>query len=278
VVIALTAEGKARLQADVQRQAPAEYVKPGKKEGEPSAAELEHQAEASAEHAKQNDKQAGKAQQHPPRDTRTLSLDEQRYLLELQTRDSEVRAHEGAHQAAGGGLTGGASFSFTTGPDGRQYAVGGEVSIDMSGGSSPDQTIALAQRIRAAAMAPADPSGADRAVAAAASQMQAEAFRAKAAMAAQKAAERNEPPPEVKSGGPKPAEAAAAARTDGESSQVAPSSQPNPAEAAARLSESRESAEPSEAPRPDWDLAPQGGHGHLKTDCGFCVRAVASYG
>ncbi len=108
-----------------------------------------------------------------------LSEEQQQMVRELQKRDREVRSHEAAHQAAGGGLAGGASFSFQTGPDGRQYAIGGEVPIDVSGGRTPEETIAKAQRIRSAALAPADPSPQDRAVAAMASQMEAQARREK---------------------------------------------------------------------------------------------------
>jgi len=53
--------------------------------------------------------------------------------------------------------------------------VAGEVGIDTSKGRTPEETLARAQQIRAAALAPADPSGQDRAVAAAASQMAADA-------------------------------------------------------------------------------------------------------
>lgn len=97
-------------------------------------------------------------------------------VAKLQALDKAVRAHEQAHMAAGGGLVrGGASFSYERGPDGQSYAVGGEVSIDTSPGSTPADTIAKAQQIQAAALAPADPSSQDRAVAAAAAQMEARA-------------------------------------------------------------------------------------------------------
>lgn len=93
------------------------------------------------------------------------SREKQRVLQALQTRDREVRAHEAAHLSAAVNLaTGGASFSYQTGPDGRQYAVGGEVSIDTSPGSSPDETIRKAQAIRRAATAPAQPSSQDQQV------------------------------------------------------------------------------------------------------------------
>lgn len=95
-----------------------------------------------------------------------LSADQQKQVQELQARDREVRAHEAAHQAAGGGLTGQASFTFQTGPDGRQYAVGGEVSISTGRGSTPGDTISKMQRVISAALAPASPSAPDQAVAA----------------------------------------------------------------------------------------------------------------
>lgn len=95
-------------------------------------------------------------------------------VLKLQARDREVRAHEQAHLAAAGRFaTSGPSFTFQTGPDGRRYAVGGEVGIDTSPvPDDPEATIAKAQQIRAAALAPAQPSSQDLAVAAKASSME----------------------------------------------------------------------------------------------------------
>lgn len=101
-----------------------------------------------------------------------LSEDEERLVKELQARDAEVRAHEAAHQAAGGGLTGAASYTYQQGPDGKMYAIGGEVSISMSTGSTPQETIANARKIAAAAMAPGDPSPQDYSVAASARVME----------------------------------------------------------------------------------------------------------
>ena len=100
----------------------------------------------------------------------------QREIERLSARDKEVRAHEQAHMAAGAGLvTRGANYTYVMGPDGRRYATGGEVGIDTSPGQTPQETIAKAQRIRAAAMAPAQPSGQDMQVAAQATQMQMQA-------------------------------------------------------------------------------------------------------
>lgn len=100
-----------------------------------------------------------------------LSREAQALVNQLQATDRKVRAHELAHLAASGGLaTSAPSYTYQRGPDGVSYAVGGEVSIDTSGGRTPEETLAKAEQVIAAALAPADPSGADQAVAAAASQ------------------------------------------------------------------------------------------------------------
>lgn len=102
-----------------------------------------------------------------------LSEDEQQEVEELKRRDQEVRTHEHAHVAAGGQhVRGGISYEYQVGPDGKRYAVGGEVSIDTSAENSPEDTIRKAQTIRQAALAPAEPSGQDRRAAAAAAQME----------------------------------------------------------------------------------------------------------
>ncbi|MBS1198772.1 MAG: hypothetical protein H6R18_2557 [Proteobacteria bacterium] len=107
-----------------------------------------------------------------------LSVDEQRQLDQLVATDRKVRSHEMAHVSAGGELVkGGASFDYQTGPDGKRYAVGGEVSIDTSKGRTPEETIPKAQKIRAAALAPADPSPQDNRVAALATQMEMQAYQ-----------------------------------------------------------------------------------------------------
>ena len=95
----------------------------------------------------------------------------------LKQREGEVRRHEQAHISAGGPyVQGGAKYSYQQGPDGRQYIAGGEVSIDVSPVSgNPAATIEKMQTVRKAAMAPADPSPQDRAVAAKASQMETQA-------------------------------------------------------------------------------------------------------
>jgi hypothetical protein len=106
-----------------------------------------------------------------------INLAEKRVIEELRARDAEVRAHEHAHLAAAGGVaTSGPKYIYMRGPDGRLYAVGGEVSIDASPvPGDPEQTIKKAQKIRRAALSPANPSGQDLRVAAAASRMEQQA-------------------------------------------------------------------------------------------------------
>jgi hypothetical protein len=105
-----------------------------------------------------------------------LTEAEQAQVRELQQRDREVRAHEMAHVAAGGRyVTKPATYDYQTGPDGRRYAVGGEVSIDTSVPSDPQEALTKAQIIERAALAPVEPSQQDYRVAAKARQMAADA-------------------------------------------------------------------------------------------------------
>jgi hypothetical protein len=102
-----------------------------------------------------------------PEQDQELTPSEKAQITKLQARDTQVRAHEAAHIAAGSGVvTGGASFTYQTGPDNRQYAIGGEVPIDTSSGNTPEETVQKMRQVRAAAMAPADPSPTDYSVAA----------------------------------------------------------------------------------------------------------------
>lgn len=108
-----------------------------------------------------------------------LSEEEKSRVHELKKIDAKVKAHEAAHMAASGGYArGGANFSYTTGPDGRRYATGGEVQIDTSPvPDDPPATVRKMQIVRRAALAPAEPSPQDRAVAASASASETQARR-----------------------------------------------------------------------------------------------------
>jgi hypothetical protein len=96
-----------------------------------------------------------------------LTAEEKAQLRELQARDRAVRAHEQAHAAAGAGIAGAPTYTYQTGPDGRRYAVGGEVAIHARPSSSdPQAAIRQLQQVVRAALAPATPSSHDRGVAA----------------------------------------------------------------------------------------------------------------
>ncbi|MFZ5810011.1 MAG: putative metalloprotease CJM1_0395 family protein [Chloroflexota bacterium] len=104
---------------------------------------------------------------------RELSEQEKQKVSQLKETDRKVRAHEQAHVRAGGDLIRGmAQFTYDVGPDNKRYAVAGEVSIDTSPvEGDPEATLRKAGRIKKAALAPADPSPQDRAVAAEADAM-----------------------------------------------------------------------------------------------------------
>jgi len=122
-----------------------------------------------------------------------LTKAEQEEVRELKERDREVRAHEMAHKAAAGELApSGPHYEFQTGPDGRDYAVGGHVPIKIPASDDPKETLAKAEKARQAALAPADPSPADRAVAQEASHMASQARAQIAAAAKEEASERSE--------------------------------------------------------------------------------------
>lgn len=118
-----------------------------------------------------------------------LTEEEKQQVAELKQTDARVRAHERAHAAVGGQYAGAPSYDYVRGPDGQMYAVSGEVAIDISPESDPEATLQKATQVAAAALAPADPSGADRAVAAAAAQLRLQAL---AEMRAEKRAEQEE--------------------------------------------------------------------------------------
>lgn len=95
---------------------------------------------------------------------------------DLAERDREVRAHEQTHASIGGQYASAPSYTYERGPDGRMYAVEGEVKIDTSPiPNDPEATLEKAEVIQRAALSVAEPSSADRAVAADARAMAVEA-------------------------------------------------------------------------------------------------------
>lgn len=101
-------------------------------------------------------------------DSSQLTPEQLRLVEELKQIDTKVRNHELAHITAGGSyITSAANFTYKKGPDGKDYAVGGEVGIDVTPvPGDPEATIRKMRQVRQAALAPGDPSPQDRKVAA----------------------------------------------------------------------------------------------------------------
>ncbi|WP_271273397.1 putative metalloprotease CJM1_0395 family protein [Aliamphritea hakodatensis] len=125
-----------------------------------------HSAERNTSDQKASD-QAGSDQRTATAVKADLTALENEQIQQLATRDREVRQHEQAHASAGGAHAGAPSYEYRKGPDGRLYAVSGEVSIDTSAvPNDPQATLEKAEIVLRAALAVSEPSGADRAVAA----------------------------------------------------------------------------------------------------------------
>ncbi len=113
----------------------------------------------------QADQRVAERRQLDEQEQRQLEV-ELKQIQQLADRDREVRAHEQAHQSVGGQYAGAMSLTYERGPDGQNYAVAGEVSIDTGKVSgNPQATLDKAETIRRAALAPAEPSSQDRRVA-----------------------------------------------------------------------------------------------------------------
>jgi len=124
---------------------------------------------ANAQAAKSDEKKA----QEPE-----LTPEDRRRIAELKRTDAEVRTHEQAHINAGRGLiTSGPNYEYTYGPDGKQYAISGEVGIDTSAEREAQANINKGQRIQDAALAPADPSAQDYQVAATGRELEDRGYR-----------------------------------------------------------------------------------------------------
>jgi hypothetical protein len=108
---------------------------------------------------------------------RKLTLEEQQELEKLKERDAEVRKHENDHhRKAGRYAKSSPQYEYQRGPDGKQYAVGGHVKIDVSPvPGDPKATIEKMKVVKQAATAPAEPSEQDQRVARKAEQIEAEA-------------------------------------------------------------------------------------------------------
>lgn len=133
----------------------------------------ERQQGDAEQNPEQNEQQQQDAEKEAKQKEQVAQQEQQdaEQIKELKARDTEVRIHEQAHAAVGGQYAGSPSYEYQRGPDGTNYAVGGEVQIDVAEiEGDPQATIEKMQTVRAAALAPAEPSGADRSIAADATQ------------------------------------------------------------------------------------------------------------
>ncbi len=147
------------------------------------------------ESSSQTNKTDSQAQnQSTTQSEQSLTEGELKLLEELKQVDSEIRRHEMAHIAAGGRyITSGANFSFKRGPDGKNYAVAGEVGIDTSPiPGDPQGTISKMRQIKSAALAPANPSPQDLKVASQATSATSKALSELMIMQAKEQASSNE--------------------------------------------------------------------------------------
>ena len=85
------------------------------------------------------DASAGKENAEEQQQKKQQQVEQQ--VIEFKQRDSEVRAHEQAHASLGGQYATQPEYEYERGPDGRRYAVSGEVSIDISKASTPEALV-----------------------------------------------------------------------------------------------------------------------------------------
>ncbi|HEY0707081.1 MAG TPA: putative metalloprotease CJM1_0395 family protein [Polyangia bacterium] len=236
---------------------------------DPASAETDAEA-GLGEESEANGKTGLAAKEEPTRrgPGRPLTKEQEAEVQALRQRDTEVRAHEAAHMAAAGATGGGASFDYKIGPDGRHYAVGGEVPVRTAPAKTPEEAIRNAAQLRAAALAPAQPSAQDRAVAAEAAAME-------AAARAELAARRTEDSLRAAEIAISTASPAPTTTTDGNDAEGG---------AAKAVVAEVQSAEVNERERMLQRLESEqryqrGGWRHLHSDsgCGSCSSAIASY-
>jgi|WetSurMetagenome_2_1015567.scaffolds.fasta_scaffold37302_4 hypothetical protein len=121
----------------------------------------------------------------PDPETEVRESRERDAVQQLESQDREVRATQQAHAAAAAGVGSVPTYSYRVGPDGRLYAVSGEVRIDTTPvPGDPEATLRKARQIEEAAFTPGDPSPEDRRAAAMAAAL---AARARQELARQQA-------------------------------------------------------------------------------------------
>lgn len=86
--------------------------------------------------------------------------DYERVLDKFKSKDSEVKAHEQAH-ATNSSSNSTVKYNYQMGPDGRLYAVGGEIRLDTSIPKDPTRALSKLDELIRASSAPSELSQAD---------------------------------------------------------------------------------------------------------------------
>ena len=146
-----------RASIDEERQQKAEEANP-EKAGENAS-------------GKEEDQQSAETEQQESKDPRQLTEADLARIRQLTLTDTQTRLNEEAHVRVGGQYASSPAYDFETGPDNRQYAVSGEVTFNSTPiAGNPEATIRKLAVVKRAALAPAEPSPKDRAVATKATQ------------------------------------------------------------------------------------------------------------
>jgi len=135
----------------------------GQANGEAEQQQSTVRRQAEAEQAQRQAQEEAERREDPDGDG--LNDAQEKQVQDLKQRDREVRAHEQAHARVGGQYASAPTYTFQQGPDGKRYAIGGEVQIDTSTERTPEATIRKMQVVIRAALAPAEPSSQDLRVA-----------------------------------------------------------------------------------------------------------------
>ena len=174
-----------RARGDSSSQVQGSWYTPSDAEGgESSYAVNERQSDDSRRGS--DGKEGGSGTGERALNGKELTEQEIKQVDKLKSREKEVITHELRHQSVGGQYASAPSYGKEKGPDGRSYITDGSVQISVSEESTPEKTISKMQQVYAAALAPAEPSSADRSVAAKAKSIEASA---RAELAEEKAQE-----------------------------------------------------------------------------------------
>jgi len=98
-------------------------------------------------------------------------------IAQLEIREKSIISHEKMHLMIGGNLASGPSYIYTNGPDGKRYISGGQVDMRMPSGGNLNSLLNGLRRIKSAATAVGNPSGADLNTAATASAIEASVLK-----------------------------------------------------------------------------------------------------